>query len=290
MTESLIETMDPQLANANIESAATTMPPIGLADPADFEMPDRTASVPLSPKKEEGGEPADEGEVEEFAPNSKTGKLFQREQRERARMQRELSGQIAEVKDMLKGLAQAKPLTPAQRDELDDIEDAISGERAKDVDAVVPGLPATIKALVSRIRKIEAGSGNGSSKAEKAVEELRTQLGQAQFDAFWSRYPADFRQRFEERQEALSDKGIHGAELQGRMDEWFDTELAKNSRTAKTETEKETQPNAASGAGARRSIVPVTTAPRKAAPVNLKEVLQSGKGGNIAGIPFKRGR
>jgi hypothetical protein len=246
-----------------------TQTPVPLAPSANAETQD--TELHLEEQGEQPGEVAEHVEEPEKPEEQPVwNKALQQEQQKRANLEKRFDSIESLLKDIAKG--SAKP--QQQADDLADLESLLTSEKGKDWDLVAPGISDVMKRLAAVARE------GRNSTASQEVRELRQEL---EFERFFAKYPESYKTAYEAEQEKRQEQGFAGDKLQGAMTVWFET-YVENQKSAKKETGN--TPRAASGSGNGR-VIPSSTGPRKTTAPDAKRQLQSGRGGNIGGVPFR---
>ncbi len=202
-------------------------------------------------------------------------KLLQAEQQKRATLERKL--------DAIMEKMAAAPATPAQADELEEIEKAVNGEWGAESDKYVPGLSKTLKALVAKAKKSDAPSDNAE------VADLKRRLEEREaFDDFMADKPAAFRKDYKAEVTRLRE------ELAAEGEEVSDRELRIAMKQFTKQWFKEQDEPEDPKPATRKPLIPASTGARRkpdtvVTPQQAKERLQNPRPGqgNMLGITPK---
>lgn len=227
------------------------MPPVESAD-LDVELP---GDMPDDTAIETDAEPQ----------RGNFDRGLQREQRRRAELER----QVSEMREALTSLQQARSNPPAP-DELDEIEAGLTA----DADAVMPGYTKSMKALIARLRKAEAGR----SEKTGTDPDLEQKIAMIEFNSFMAPYPPEYKDAYTKAQKAQFEKGIRGDALVGYMTAWWENYIA-----SKNDSQAEAPRTS------KRGTVPPASVRRSQPATNEQLIADRHRraGGNVLGLDSK---
>jgi hypothetical protein len=260
--------------------------------------PTETPSVPLAPKvepiqfdpmdpqfgpikgKEETETPAEPEETPAEPPEEKeekgnVNKAMQRLQRRQAEYERAVDTKLDGIMSAIKGLA---PTAPKAAGRIETLLQKLNGDKGQELEQLTPGITDVLKGVIEEIQELRA-----QPKTPETSGAIEEKLAELKFETFWAKYPEDYKQAAIDAQEAAEGKGLKGERLQGYMDAWLENFLASKKGAADVPQRHTTPSKSAS-----RGIIPATGPTRPAPKLDPKQMLWAGKGGNIAGIPFRK--
>ncbi len=240
----------------------TQMPPIS----AELD----TQTPPAAEEETPGGEEAG-GET----PGKDFSKLLNRESMKRASEVKNLNGKL----DAIMAKLEKGPITEAQR--RDHLSEAAALLKSDAINTLRDSNPEVVTLLENITEALREARGTGKVDQEQ-LQTLQSLQAQVQHQAYWSQYPADYQEAFDEKAQKLWDSGRYAntQALQAAAGLWF-TEVFLPSKS---------KSGASPGAGSsprRQPVIPAGSGARQNPNLTPKELLASGKG-NIGGYKLTK--
>lgn len=238
-------------------------------DPKYGPLPGQPKDAPAPAATEEG---AGEEDVEAKQPGN-FNKALQREQRARADMERNFNTKIDSVLNAIKGLA---PTAPKAAGRIETLLQQLNGDKGAEFESLTPGITEVLKGALEEIQELRS-----QPKTAENTAEIQQKMALLEFESTFANYPKEYKKDFIAAQRAAEERGKSGESLQGYMEAWFENYLS-------TKGEADSPPaKTAARSTPSRGIVPAGSTAHRAAP-NPREQLWAGRGGNIAGVKFRK--